>query len=181
VLVLAAVTAALVIAALTGRDHHGQASGAPSSGPIAITDEQAFDPPPGDGEEHSSDVGLATDGNPGTGWSTETYDEPTTQAAVGKPGVGLILDLGKAVAARSLTVRSSDGGWSMEVYGAASGPPSTLDGWGPSIGGESAMGTDQRVELDATRASRYYLIWITKLASTEVGYSVQINDVSLAG
>ncbi len=108
-LVLAAVTAALVIAALTGPDRRGQANGAPSSGPIAITDEQAFDPPPGDGEEHSGDVGLATDGNPGTGWSTETYDEPTTEAAVSKPGVGLILDVSKPVAARTLTVRSERG------------------------------------------------------------------------
>ena len=180
-LVLAAVTAALVIAALTGPDRRGQANGAPSSGPIAITDEQAFDPPPGDGEEHSGDVGLATDGNPGTGWSTETYDEPTTEAAVSKPGVGLILDVSKPVAARTLTVRSSEGGWSVQVFGAASGPPSTLDAWGSPIGEDSDMETDQRIELDATSASRYYLIWITRLAQTDTGYSVQINDVGLSG
>jgi serine/threonine-protein kinase len=180
-LVLAAVTAALVIAALTGPDRRGQANGAPSSGPIAITGEQAFDPPPGDGEEHSEDVGLATDGNPGTGWSTETYDAPTTQDAVGKPGVGLILDVGKPIAARTLTVRSGDAGWSMQVFGAASGPPTTLKAWGAPIGEDSDMETDQRVELDATEASRFYLIWIPSLAQTETGYSVQINDVGLSG
>ncbi len=180
-LVLAAVTAALVIAALTGPDRRGQANGAPSSGPIAIIGQQAFDPPPGDGEEHSEDVGLATDGNPGTGWSTETYDAPTTEAAVGKPGVGLILDVGKPVAARTLTVRSSDAGWSMQVFGAASGPPSTLKDWGSPIGEDSDMEMDQRVELDATTASRYYLIWIPRLAQTDTGYSVQIDDVGLSG
>jgi len=180
-LVLAAVTAALVIAALTGPDRRGQANGAPSSGPIAITGQQAFDPPPGDGEEHSEDVGLATDGNPGTGWSTETYDAPTTEAAVSKPGVGLILDVGKPVAARTLTVSSSDPGWGMQVFGAASGPPSTLKDWGSPIGEDSDMETDQQVELDATSASRYYLIWIPKLAQTGTGYSVQINEVGLLG
>jgi eukaryotic-like serine/threonine-protein kinase len=179
-LVLVAVVAALLIAALTGGNGNGGGS-APSSGPINIVNTSAFDPPPGDGEEHSDQVGLAIDGNPGTGWTTETYDAPTTEAAVGKPGVGLILDVGSTVPARSLTVRSSNGGWSMQVYGAESGPPTTLDGWSSPIGGESSMGTDTRVELTATRSSRYYLLWITKLASGDGGYNVQINDLTLTG
>ena len=41
------------------------------------------------------------------------------------------------------------------------------------------MSTDQEVPLTATRASKYYLLWITKLASTSGGYSVQVNEVGL--
>jgi hypothetical protein len=41
------------------------------------------------------------------------------------------------------------------------------------------MNTDQEVLLDATRESQYYLIWITKLAETDTGYGVQINEVGL--
>ena len=42
------------------------------------------------------------------------------------------------------------------------------------------MGTDQRIELNATKA-RYFLIWITKLSPTPVegGYQVEIDEVTL--
>ena len=40
------------------------------------------------------------------------------------------------------------------------------------------MDTDQTIEL-TPRTAKYYLIWITKLASTSDGYSVQINEVGL--
>jgi len=41
-------------------------------------------PAAGDGQENDDQLKLAIDGNPGTGWTTETYQAPTTQAAVGK-------------------------------------------------------------------------------------------------
>jgi hypothetical protein len=40
------------------------------------------------------------------------------------------------------------------------------------------MRTDQNLEL-SPRTAKYYLIWITKLASTSSGYNVQINEVGL--
>jgi serine/threonine protein kinase len=181
-LVLAATVAALLIAALTGNKHdQGQSGGTPSGGPIQLQSAQAFDPPPGDGQEHSSDVKLAIDSNPDTTWTTETYDgSPIIQDAVGKPGVGLIVDAGKPVTGRTLTIRSDTGGWNMQVYGAATGPPTTLDGWGQPIGQADNVSTDQTVELTATTPFRYYLLWITKLATSATGYSVAIGDVQLA-
>jgi len=181
-LVLAATVAALLIAALTGNNHdQGQSGGTPSGGPIQLQSAQAFDPPPGDGQEHSSDVKLAIDSNPDTTWTTETYDgSPIIQDAVGKPGVGLIVDAGKPVTGRTLTIRSDTGGWNMQVYGAATGPPTTLDGWGQPIGQADNVSTDQTVELTAPTPFRYYLLWITKLATSAPGYSVAIGDVQLA-
>jgi eukaryotic-like serine/threonine-protein kinase len=181
-LVLAAVVAALLIAALTGNNEPASGGGGtPSGGPVDLQHAQAFDPPPGDGEEHSSDVSLAIDGNPDTTWTTETYDgSPIIQDAVGKPGVGLIVDAAKPVTGRTLTIRSDTGGWSLEVYGAATGPPTTLQGWGSPIGKADNVGTDQTVELTATSPFRYYLIWITKLASGESGYNVAIGEVDLS-
>ena len=41
-------------------------------------------------------MSLAIDGNPDTTWTTETYRRVAViQDAVGKPGVGLIVDAGK--------------------------------------------------------------------------------------
>src|SRR4051812_19314245 len=121
-LVLAATVAALLITALTGNhSHSGSSPAAPAGAPVSITDTQSFDPPPGDGTEHDEDLGLAIDGNPGTGWSTESYDAPTTEDSVGKPGVGLVLTASEPAAARTMRVRSELGGWSMEVYASESG------------------------------------------------------------
>ena len=182
-LVLAATVAALLIAALTGSNEPATGGGGtPSGGPIELQDAQAFDPPPGDGEEHNDEIGLAIDSNLDTTWTTETYSgSPIIQDAVGKPGVGLIVDAGKPVTGRTLTIRSDTGGWSLEVYGAATGPPTTLQGWGSPIGQADDVSTDQRVELTATSPFRYYLLWITKLASGDTGYNVAIGDVELSG
>jgi eukaryotic-like serine/threonine-protein kinase len=181
-LVLAATVAALLIAALTGSNEPAAGGGStPLGGPVDLQHAQAFDPPPGDGEEHSSDVSLAIDGNPDTTWTTETYDgSPIIQDAVGKPGVGLIVDAGKPVTGRTLTIRSDTGGWSLAVYGAATGPPTTLQGWGSPIGKADDVSSEQTVELTATSPFRYYLLWITKLASSQSGYNVAIGEVGLS-
>jgi tRNA A-37 threonylcarbamoyl transferase component Bud32 len=177
-LVLAATVAALLITALTGKKESPSPSPAPAGAPAKITHTASFDPSPGDGQENDDQLSLATDGNPGTGWTTETYQAPTTEAAVGKPGVGMVVTTSPPVAARTIRIRSQVGGWSMQVYASAMGPPTTLQGWGKAIGAEPNMGTDQTVEL-TPRTAQYYLIWITKLASTAGGYNVQINEVGL--
>jgi len=178
--VLAAVVAALLIAALTGSNESSSAGGAPQGATVELSNAQAFDPPPGDEEEHNSEASFAIDTNPDTTWTTETYNAAIIEDAVGKPGVGLIVDAGKSVAGTSLTIRSDVGGWSVDVYGSATGPPTTLEGWGSPIGRASSMDTDQTVELTATSPSRYYLLWITKAASSDGGYNVAIGDVQLS-
>ena len=178
-LVLAATVAALLITALTGKSNNSGPAAAPAGAPVNIVDAQSFDPSPGDGEEHDDELSLAIDGNSGTGWSTETYDAPTTEDSVGKPGVGLILTTSEPVAARNIRIRSEVAHWGMQVYASESGPPTSLQGWGKPIGFEDDMSTDQTVEL-SPRTAKYYLIWITKLASTSDGYSVQIDEVGLS-
>ncbi len=112
----------------------------------------AFDPD-GTGGEHDEDVGLATDGNPtGTGWSTETYDTGPAVSLSGKPGVGLILDAGSPVAARSLQVRTAKSGWTAKIYGAATGPPSGAPpggGWAGLTGPVDVNDTTQTFQLAA--------------------------------
>jgi serine/threonine-protein kinase len=180
-LVLAAVVAALLIAALTGSDSEGGGGEAPQSGAIALVGAEAFDPEPGDGEEHDSEARLAIDPNPDTTWTTETYSaSPVIEDAVGKPGVGLIVDAGEPVTGRNLKIRSDTAGWKMQVYGAPSGPPTTLEGWGEEIGEGPDMSTEQTVELNATNPSRYYLLWITEVAPSDSGNNVAIADVELS-
>jgi eukaryotic-like serine/threonine-protein kinase len=181
-LVLVATVTALLIAALTGGGNRNAPPSAPASGkPIPIAKAVAFDPL-GTSGENSDEAGFATDGDPtGTGWSTEHYINGPEVEASGKSGVGLILDAGRPVLARSLVVRSAQAGWACEIYGAASGPPSSAPpaGWRPLSTSVDINETNQAVSLNATTSSRYYLMWITKLAGSAGSYSVQINDVEL--
>jgi eukaryotic-like serine/threonine-protein kinase len=186
VLVLAAVVAALLIVALTGDTHKNAPSNAAASSgaPIALAGARSFDPVStgGDGSEHPELTQEAIDSSLSTGWHTQTYlASPSIQDSVGKPGVGLIVDAGRPVTARQMTIRSAAGGWDARIYGAATGPPTELSGWGTAIASKTGMATDQTLQLTATKKERYFLIWITKLSPSggPGNYTVQINDVQL--
>ena len=65
------------------------------------------------------------------------------------------------------------------VYGAEDSVPDSLDGW-TEIGSQTAMKTHATVQLQTNGSKyRYYLLWITKLASTDNGYAVAISDARL--
>ncbi|MEA2498299.1 MAG: eukaryotic-like serine/threonine-protein kinase, partial [Actinomycetota bacterium] len=101
--VLALIAVAVLVAFLLPRfldeDNRSPAStvttqgGSGSAGaPIAVQEVLDLDPYGDDGEEHREEVGSAIDGDPGTAWTTENYNDPLE--AMGKPGVGLRFDLG---------------------------------------------------------------------------------------
>jgi serine/threonine protein kinase len=192
-LVLGGLVAALLIVGLGGNSTDKPDRSTPSgSGPapassssvVKPTAAQDFDPEGGDGE-HPDDVDLAIDGNPtGTAWSTETYSTGTDLTAAGKDGVGLIVDAGDAIAAREIQITSETGGWKGEIYGATSGPPEDLEGFGQPLGDFTASTASDgvtTVTLDAATDNRYYLIWITQLAEDAEGSGgvVSISDVRL--
>jgi serine/threonine-protein kinase len=109
-----------------------------------------FDPY-GDGQEHPEDVAKATDGDPATFWTTETY------SSFDKPGVGLVFDAGRPRQLLSLTVASDEPGWTGRIRAgrAASGRFHDV-----SASRTAASRTVFRIDTDG-RAYRYYLLWIT--------------------
>jgi serine/threonine-protein kinase len=176
ILVVAAAGAAVAIAALTGDEgpsHRGNPGG---TKPIAVESANDFDPF-GDDDEHGEEVRLAIDGNPQTAWTTETY----TTAELGKEGVGLYLDAGTPVSPTELEVQTATPGFALEVYGAASGPPDELAGWGTPVGQAASVTKDETVPLTLPGPLRYYLLWITQPAETADGYGAEIADARLLG
>jgi hypothetical protein len=87
-----------------------------------------------------------------------------------KPGVGLLLDAGRAVHLRRLVVTTDTPGYSalIEAGSASTGP------FHP-ISRARTVTTTTRFALRA-RAKRYYLIWITRLDLT-----AHVNDVRAFG
>src|SRR5262249_56086565 len=78
-------------------------TGVSSSAPIVVKGVSSYDPFGDNKVEDPGQVGLATDGNDATAWSTEQYYDRT----LNKPGVGLVLDAGSPVKASSITITST--------------------------------------------------------------------------
>ena len=186
-LLIAAAAAALAIAALTGGEgpsREATAEGSSGGEPLTLVGSDDFDPVGGDGEREDL-LGNAIDGNPrGTAWTTETYD--TADFAGLKDGVGLIVETDGETAPAELTLRTAEPGWEAEVFASSAGSaPETIEEWGEPIGGPVTIETnEQTIELDASAANRYYLLWITSLAPAPDGeddFRVELSDLRLLG
>ncbi|MFL5871248.1 MAG: protein kinase domain-containing protein [Solirubrobacterales bacterium] len=138
-----------------------------------------FDPPPGDEQETGTER-QAIDSNPtGTAWSTEHYD--TSDFGGLKDGVGLAIDAGDSVAAKSMVIRALTPGYDAQIYEVNGSPPSSLSEWGRPVGTISDGGDREAVQLPG-KAAKSFLIWITKAPTAEDDpgrYQMEISDVQL--
>lgn len=136
----------------------------PPTVPVNLSAIGAWDPY-GDGREHDTKASAAEDGNAGTYWPTETYVD-----GLQKPGVGLLLDAGRAVHLRRLVVTTDTPGYSalIEAGSASAGP------FQP-ISRARTVASTTAFSLRA-RAERYYLIWIGRLDHT-----AHVNEVRAFG
>jgi serine/threonine-protein kinase len=165
VLVLAAVAVASVVLLNDGDSPAGTTGGGTSSGPVVVKGVASYDPYGDNKVEDPGQVGLATDGDEATAWSTEQYYDRT----LNKPGVGLVLDAGSAVKLSSLTITSTTPGYQAIIR---SGDSTT----GPFTDDSTSQTGGTRTTWSLLgREARYYLIWITDLGNQE---SVKINEVT---
>jgi eukaryotic-like serine/threonine-protein kinase len=148
---------------------------------LAASSTHAYDPL-GDDAEHSSDARLAVDRDPGTAWSTESYDGGTITKAdtSAPPGVGLYVDARPGVRATQMTLQTPKPGWQATIYAAPAGKPvpqSITGGW-KKVGGGPVKTKETHFKLATDNTSyRYYLVWITKLAPDET--NAQISEIAL--
>jgi tRNA A-37 threonylcarbamoyl transferase component Bud32 len=167
-IVLAAV---LAIALLRGDDNGGTgldgAEASPST-PVALSGLGAFDPSPGDGREHDDDAPSATDGSEATYWTTESYLD--SFAAIGKSGVGLVLDAGRSVTPDRLVVTTDTPGFTATIQ--AGDSPS-----GPfhDVSGSQTVAASTTFDLTDAQA-RYFVVWITDLGSGSP--KAHVNEVT---
>jgi eukaryotic-like serine/threonine-protein kinase len=164
VAVLAAGIAA-VAALATGRiDPGGNDANVAAPTSVKLKAVRDFDPIGGD-REHPERVPDATDGDPATSWTTETYGN------FEKDGVGLVLDAGKPVALPGIVVTSDEPGFTARIR--AGNKPT-----GPftDVSREQAVADRTTFEIDTHgNEYRYYLIWITDLDRR-----AHINEVTVA-
>ena len=168
-LAIGGIVAALVLSTGTGvfSIHHAKTPPAASGNAVPIKAVNAYDPD-GDGHEHDADAHLATDGSVGTAWATESYH--SSFEAIGKGGVGLILDAGSSKQLQQIGVVSSTPGFDA-VIKAGDSPSGPFD----SVVSSPQTGQEQTRFTITGGPHRYYLLWITALPP-ELG-AVRINEI----
>ena len=150
--------AAIVAGILALGGSKGKAPSAVSGAgtPIKLQGLTGYDPhgtgPPG---EDNVDAPRATDGNPTSYWSTEHYT--TQQFGNLKKGLGLVLDAGRAVPLKSITVTTDTPGYTAEIQGGSS--PA-----GPFAAESSSKQVGRHTTFTLNgKSARYYVVWITNL------------------
>jgi serine/threonine protein kinase len=180
IVVLALAAAAVILASRLDLSGDGGGSSGGGSTEVRLSGDAAseFDPE-GDQRETGTEQ-LAIDSNPtGTAWSTEHYDTPDFGGL--KDGVGLTIDTGDAVAAKSMAIRALTPGYDAEIYEVNGSPPSSLSSWGRPVAAIRDGKDSETVALPG-KPAKSFLIWITKAppAKDDPGrYQMEISDVRI--
>ncbi|HEX3609001.1 MAG TPA: protein kinase [Solirubrobacterales bacterium] len=157
-----------------------------SGKPVHIESATDYDPE-GDGEEVSSKVELAVDGDPtGTAWETEHYESDTFAGTKTgpDPGVGVYVTTTSPSKPTKMVVRTPTPGWDAQVFAAPSGPPEDLTGWGEPIGTVVDASSTTEIDLNPRESAIYFLLWFNKASEARDqfgGYQVEISDIKLLG
>jgi serine/threonine-protein kinase len=122
--------------------------------------------PFGDGDEHSSNAGLADDGDLQTAWRSENYFD----GELGKPGFGLLLDLGGRHEVLGLRLWTPHPGFRFRLA-VGDDPDALVD----EAGGETTSTSLSRVSLRG--AGRYVLVWITSVVPVDDGIRAEVAEV----
>jgi len=165
-LALAAVVVALVVFDGSGvgirRHHHGGAEAAA----VTLHGVGNYDPA-GSPDTHADTASAATDGNAATDWYTQIYATPAFGNL--KPGLGLVVDAGKSVKLKTLTVNTPTPGFVAQVRaGDARGGPFRDDSAAQTVSSTTSFTL-------SGAAARYYVIWISRLPG---GGKAEISEVT---
>jgi hypothetical protein len=186
VAVIVLLVLAIIFAFNLGRGSSEDPSGEPTaaessqapSGPVSIAGVTDLDPPPdGNGEENGDIANLAVDGDPSTAWQTMTY-YGNPQLGLLKPGVGLVVDLGRQQEVSSAQVTLQGSPTNLEILAAPEGSSAPTD-----VGNlrkvASANGAGGRTNLDFGEPvnTQYLVVWLTSLPPVEDGYRGRVAEI----
>ena len=140
---------------------------------LEIVDSRGLNPH-GDTDEHSARSPLAWDGQTGTAWNTQGYQDPLD---IIKPGVGLQLQLGASHEIHAVDLDLGGEGYEFEIrVGDADG--NSEDDYEVVASGS---GGSQEVVLDEPANGQYVLVWFTTLPQNGGDYRGSVNEVEVRG
>jgi hypothetical protein len=113
------------------------------------------------------------DGKPETVWRTDEYKQ---QLPGIKTGVGLVVSFDQAVTLSKVKITANSPGTSVEIRTADSKNPQLSDT--REIGSGNLAGIDTEIAVQQPAASRYFVVWITKLGGSDGQYLSEIGELA---
>jgi hypothetical protein len=145
-----------------------------SSAPVYVRHVAVYDPSGLGSPDHQRDVGKLLDGDPNTGWSTDSYAQQFPRY---KRGLGVMLSLELPIAVASVTVTSPTSGTMLEIRTATSAYPRLEDT--TLVGTATLRAGSTQIPLRAGPSTRYLLVWITRLSGPAGHHQSKINDLRI--
>ena len=121
---------------------------------------------------------LSYDGDRGTSWPTDRYNDRTNTFGGLKDGIGIAFDFGQPTTLREVTVATDRPGTSIRILAG-----DTLD-QDPEqyaeVGAKADTAATNRIPVKAgATASRYFIVWIYELTEDGAGrYYGSLSEVS---
>ncbi|WP_017972631.1 protein kinase family protein [Actinopolyspora halophila] len=142
--------------------------------PVAVSDSSVFVTEKD--RDHKDEIGNVHDGDSGTHWQTDNYNDQLGNGF--KNGIGVMLTLENPSKLSEVDIRSPSSGTEVEIRSASSASPSLSDA--DVIGsGELEEGTTG-ISVETDESTSHVLVWITGLASGD-RYSSQIDEIEVMG
>lgn len=146
----------------------------PPPPPIPVADLSVYDISGEGNPDNEEDVGRLVDGDPGTGWSTDSYFQPFPAY---KEGLGVMLRFEQPIAVSSVTIDSPSPGTVVEVR-SAPGPDPDLDET-TVLGNATLDGGNTKIALQPAPPTRFLLIWITGLSGGGDRNQSELSEVGV--
>ena len=137
----------------------------------------SFDPG-GDQVENPDATALAVDRDATTAWTTDRYSGNPRLGGL-KPGVGLLIDLGRSRTVSVADLVLSAAGADVEIH-AGNRPPVQASDL-PTVADRADARASVRLTFPHPVAARYWLVWFTKLPPDGGGFRVGVAEVALLG
>ncbi len=128
--------------------------------------------PDGDGDNTSRAKNLI-DGDPGTTWRTDQYNQ---QFPTIKQGVGIVASFDDPVNLSKVTIAGGSPGTVVELRSADSKNPDLNSTH--VLGSATLNGPSTDITLPQPQQGQYFIIWITQLTSTGGKYQSQIGELT---
>lgn len=149
---------------------------APATGVVRPVRATVFSP--GGEADNPSDAGLAIDGNPATGWPTDTYSDPAPFPGF-KSGVGLVLQLPQPTTLASVTVNLNSTGTAIQIRSAQSATPASLEETTEMTPPTPMKTGSNTIPISNAAPTSYVLVWITTLGTVDGRSESTLSDITL--
>jgi len=158
----------------------------PAGSALTVAQAYSFDPVDGcgdpcNGNEHPEEVQNLIDADPGSTWSTQSYNDATLSPY--KPGIGFVLDLGSVQSVRSVQVALGGTSATVELRalpadataspppGVGAGATGNADDYDVVVEPSDVSGPTFTLTPESVVQTRYLLVWFTKLPTDSEGGS----------